>query len=205
MKRSFKIITLIMITVLAFSAFMACNNNVGDVLIDLFRTESPFFTSAPEATEAAGKTDPTNAPANTTNTMDITYEGITISIPASFKKMMQDSVTMYVPNDYPQHSDNIALSHSELDYYNSYTESAVKSLLETTFNTNITNYRFKKDKDGSINRVTFSYTVTVNGIQMDQESITYFIGNGSVNIAFTDVTSTYSDDFAASKASIKVN
>ena len=133
---------------------------------------------------------------------------LTITVPEGFKESPQsaDNVKVYVPGDWPVHSDNISISFvNQADNPANYTSASLRQLIENSLQTEVTGYKFSKDKVDGADRVTASYNVVVNGISMDQEMIVYLIGKKStVSVTFTSVSGEFDNEFASSKASINI-
>ncbi|MBO4362765.1 MAG: hypothetical protein J5912_00095 [Clostridia bacterium] len=199
MKNTFKLFALVLAALLAVTCLSACS--LKDILGSLSPALPGSETSEPENTadDSGGSSEGTR----------VTFLDLTITVPEGFQKssMSTDGCTVYVPGDWPLHSDNISITFtSEAGSADNYTSENIKQMLEETLKTEVTNYKFSKDKVEGADRVSASYNVVVNGISMDQEMLIYIIGKKSmVSVTFTNVSGEFVNDFAASKASITID
>ena len=199
MKKKVKFLAIALAALIAVACLSACSlkNFLGPA-----QTDNSSGTPEPAS-------EPTAKPSGDSfKGFEVTVLDLTITVPEGFKESPQsaDNVKVYVPGDWPAHSDNISISFvNQADNPANYTSASLRQLIENSLQTEVTGYKFSKDKVDGADRVTASYNVVVNGISMDQEMIVYLIGKKStVSVTFTSVSGEFDDEFASSKASIKI-
>lgn len=158
-------------------------------------------TETKPATETVEKPDETDPPETDEIDIDdylgdeVQFHGIAFRVPIGFKKYEESGVNLYVPNDYPVHSDNISLSlgnekfedFNEGDYL-----AQIKQLGE------IDDFDFEKYDEDGYKYAVISYYLTISNIEMYQDVIVYFKDNESVTLAYTYVSDEYYDYLDAS-------
>ena len=114
-------------------------------------------------------------------------DGFTMKIPDGWKTMNQSGVSMLVPNNYPEVSDNISIVKTDKDAnFSAYTKEMFESTYKTLFeDLNIT--AFEKTTINGYNAYHVVYSLTASGISMKQEQYLIDGKNGTLTLTFTNV------------------
>ena len=134
--------------------------------------------------------------------VEYSYSGITLTVPGDFAEFDQSGVRLLVPADYPARADNISFTVTA-GSVTGYTEEIVVASLKQ-FLGDIQDFAFAKDKQDGLDRIVFSYSMTVNGVSMRQESVNLFKSGKVYSVTFTNVTNDFADAFETAKNSIKI-
>lgn len=138
---------------------------------------------------ADSSTASTNTDSSTTEAEKNIFQGdgFTLKIPDGWKTMNQSGVSMLVPNNYPEVSDNISIVKTDKDgNFSAYTKEMFESTYKTLFeDLNIT--AFEKTTVNGYNAYHVVYSLTASGISMRQEQYLIDGKNGTLTLTFTNV------------------
>lgn len=138
---------------------------------------------------ADSSTASTNTDSSTTEAEKNIFQGdgFTLKIPDGWKTMNQSGVSMLVPNNYPEVSDNISIVKTDKDgNFSAYTKEMFESTYKTLFeDLNIT--AFEKTTVNGYNAYHVVYSLTASGISMKQEQYLIDGKNGTLTLTFTNV------------------
>ena len=155
--------------------------------------ESSEESSEPEE-EAEGRDD----------VEQIRFDHILITLPDGFQTTVQGDVPMAVPADYPNRTDNIAFSADVAGSIDDYS----KESFEQLYNALVPGFEgiavFEKTKIGANDMLLAGYTLTVEGISMEQLQLIIFGDTFTDVVTFTSVSGEFDDAFESCMKSIQV-
>ncbi len=130
-----------------------------------------------------------------------TYEGVSLALPEGFT-VDESSATpiAYGPN-YPDNTDNITFSYSGADSIDNYSQ----EVFETNYSAllgEVTSNSFEKVKVGGKDAIEYNYSLSVNGVEMEQTQVMVFLSDKTVTVTFTSASGEYDSAFAQAIDSI---
>ena len=130
-----------------------------------------------------------------------TYEGVSLALPEGFT-VDENSATpiAYGPN-YPDNTDNITFSYSGADSIDNYSQ----EVFETNYSAllgEVTSNSFEKVKVGGKDAIEYNYSLSVNGVEMEQTQVMVFLSDKTVTVTFTSASGEYDSAFAQAIDSI---
>lgn len=189
---------LLLVGLMAFT-IASCGDNGKNISTGSITDQSSEGTELISSTdnESKGQTEivadsstaSTNTDSSTTEAAKNIFQGdgFTLKIPDGWKTMNQSGVSMLVPNNYPEVSDNISIVKTDKDgNFSAYTKEMFESTYKTLFeDLNIT--AFEKTTVNGYNAYHVVYSLTASGISMKQEQYLIDGKNGTLTLTFTNV------------------
>lgn len=133
------------------------------------------------------------------------YGGLSIVLPEGFTVDETTSTIMAYAPDYPARTDNISFTHAGADDISNYTQDVFEQMYASLFGDGFgESKKFEKTKIDGVDAVVYSYTMSVNGVDMEQTQVIVFMADKTTTITFTSVSGDYDDAFSTSINSIKI-
>ncbi len=123
-----------------------------------------------------------------------TYEGVSLALPEGFT-VDESSATpiAYGPN-YPDNTDNITFSYSGADSIDNYSQEVFETYYSALLG-EVTSNSFEKVKVGGKDAIEYNYSLSVNGVEMEQTQVMVFLSDKTVTVTFTNASGEYDSAF----------
>lgn len=123
-----------------------------------------------------------------------TYEGVSLALPEGFT-VDESSATpiAYGPN-YPDNTDNITFSYSGADSIDDYSQEVFETYYSALLG-EVTSNSFEKVKVGGKDAIEYNYSLSVNGVEMEQTQVMVFLSDKTVTVTFTNASGEYDSAF----------
>ena len=130
-----------------------------------------------------------------------TYEGISLELPEGFTVDESSSTIIAYGPDYPDKTDNITFVYATADSADNYSQEIFESYYSAMFGS-IDSHSFDKTTISGKDAIKYSYTISMNGVEMDQTQVMVFLSDKTVSVTYTSVTGEYDSAFTKSINSI---
>ena len=123
-----------------------------------------------------------------------TYEGVSLALPEGFT-VDESSATpiAYGPN-YPDNTDNITFSYSGADSIDNYSQEVFETYYSALLG-EVTSNSVEKVKVGGKDAIEYNYSLSVNGVEMEQTQVMVFLSDKTVTVTFTNASGEYDSAF----------
>ena len=99
----------------------------------------------------------------------------------------------YGPN-YPDNTDNITFSYSGADSIDNYSQEVFETYYSALLG-EVTSNSFEKVKVGGKDAIEYNYSLSVNGVEMEQTQVMVFLSDKTVTVTFTNASGEYDSAF----------
>lgn len=194
MKKTFAL--LLALIVAATAALSGCSSGTPDNTAAL-ETSAPVETSAPMETGTPETSAPAEAGSET-----YTYDHMTITLPEGFTVDESGSLPVVYPPDYPASADSITFSKGGQDDPANFTQEILDQAYGQTLAGFDESLSFEQIEISGLPAVVYSYSMTVNDVEMIGTQYFIFGADYTDILTFTSVSGAYDDAFAACANSI---
>lgn len=123
-----------------------------------------------------------------------TYEGVSLALPEGFTVDESSATPIAYGPDYPDNTDNITFSYSGADSIDNYSQEVFETYYSALLG-EVTSNSFEKVKVGGKDAIEYNYSLSVNGVEMEQTQVMVFLSDKTVTVTFTNASGEYDSAF----------
>ncbi len=123
-----------------------------------------------------------------------TYEGVSLALPEGFTVDENSATPIAYGPDYPDNTDNITFSYSGADSIDNYSQEVFETYYSALLG-EVTSNSFEKVKVGGKDAIEYNYSLSVNGVEMEQTQVMVFLSDKTVTVTFTNASGEYDSAF----------
>lgn len=124
-----------------------------------------------------------------------TFEGVSLELPEGFTVDDSSATPIAYGPEYPDNTDNIAFTFSGADSASNYSQEIFEATYSALFG-DIESNSFEAVKISGKDAIKYSYSLSLNGVAMDQTQVMIFLPDKTVFVTFTSSSGDYDSAFA---------